>query len=216
VSEEKKKGGLIRVVLLALLLGVAGAVGYLAWDFKQAEGVWPWHSKDHWNRFAGRAADQAKDTAKHVGDQAKVHSGKAWKYTTAKTATLYDKSKTLLATMGKEDEEAAKDAAAAGTPLPARPTPPADPLEAKSQSYKYGKDALAEGIKNWRVSLDQPGAAELAKKRFELAIRNFEQARGELGGDKKVDEYLDESRAYLADTEERIQMIKAAEAKGTH
>ena len=215
-KNENKGGGLLRKLLLLILVAVLGGAGYLSYDYNKKHAAWPWSSKEDWKRFSGEAAEttthvaqKAAEQAQKAAEQAKTHGGAAWAYTTAKTHELYDRSKGLLARMGQDDED---HPPAAGT---AAPTPPADPLEAKSQNYRYGKEALANGVQAWRQSLNQPGAAERAKKQFELAIRNFEAAQVELGGDKHVEEYLDEARAYLADTEERLRMIKAAEAKGS-
>ena len=86
----------------------------------------------------------------------------------------------------------------------------ADPLDARSTNYKYGKEWLGKGIAEWRVSLVHPGAAERAKDNFEKAIGSFEAAKAELGASPVGDvAKLEQSaRDYLADTEERLQQIR--------
>lgn len=84
-----------------------------------------------------------------------------------------------------------------------------DPLDLQSNNYKYGKEWLARGIAEWKVSLIHPGAAERAKANFEKAIRSFDMAKAELDDSAASElEQLEQSaRDYLADTEERLQQI---------
>lgn len=200
---------LILIIILAL-----GAAGYTSWQYHEQSGKWPWASKADLKAWASFTKAEGTELGNTVKTTAVSTAKQGWKWTTENTSRLYDKSKDLLAKLGHQDEGAAAagdEAGAAGAGGPPAPEPPKDPLEQKSQSYKYGKEWLRKGIAEWQVGLVHPGAAKRAKDHLERAIATLKEAKTELGGDATVDDYLLEARAYLADTEQMLVKIEAAE-----
>jgi hypothetical protein len=203
-----------KLILLVVLILLVGA-GFTMWQYSTDTGrpPWEWSGQD-WNDWITFTKQESRD----LGQQAKETGQATWKWVGKNTPALFEKSKELLARLGYQDTEptAAQPSPGAGapTPPPAAIQPvavdrPADPLDVESSNYKYGKEWLARGIAEWKVSLIHPGAAERAKANFEKAIRSFETARVELG-DKATDDLaqLEQSAYdYLADTEERLQQI---------
>lgn len=203
-----------KLFLLVILIALAG-VGFTMWQYSQNTGrvPWEWTSED-WNDWI----TFTKQESRQLGMQAKESGQATWRWVGKNTPVLFEKSKELLARLGYEDMEptGAQPSTAAGAPAPSaqiqrtavdRPT---DPLDLKSSNYKYGKEWLAKGIAEWKVSLVHLGAAERAKAHFEKAIRSFDMAKAELGDSaaSDLDQLEQSARDYLADTEERLQQIQ--------
>jgi hypothetical protein len=185
------------------------------WQYSQDTGrqPWEWTSTD-WNDWI----TFTKHESEQLGMQAKKSGEATWLWVGKKTPALFEKSKELLARLGYKEAEVptGQPPSPAVAPAPTAQSPTgvadqsADPLDARSTNYKYGKEWLGKGIAEWRVSLVHPGAAERAKDNFEKAIRSFEAATAELGASAGVElAQLEQSaRDYLADTEERLQQIR--------
>jgi hypothetical protein len=202
-----------KLLLVVLLIVLVGA-GFTMWQYSQETGrvPWEWTSQD-WNDWVSFT----KHESQQLGQQAKESGQATWRWVGKNTPALFEKSKDLLARLGYQDTEppAAQPSSGAVVPEPSAQIQPVavdrpvDPLDLKSNNYKYGKDWLAKGIAEWKVSLIHPGAAERAKSNFEKAIRSFDMAKAELGDSAGSDlNQLEQSaRDYLADTEERLQQI---------
>jgi hypothetical protein len=210
----------MRKLLLIVVLIVVGGAGVTMWQYSQDTGrqPWEWTSTD-WNDWI----TFTKHESEQLGMQAKQSGEATWRWVGTNTPALFEKSKELLARLGYKEAEAptGQPSSTVVAPAPTAQTPtvqpptgaadqPADPLDAQSTNYKYGKEWLGKGIAEWRVSLVHPGAAERAKDNFEKAIRSFEAAKTELGASAGVEvAQLEQSaRDYLADTEERLQQIR--------
>lgn len=201
--------------IIGLLVLILGGAGFVSWKHHEKEGKWPWASMDELKKTGSetktglkKGAAAAKSGLKKAGAAAKIKGSEAWKWTTANTDKLYRKSKGLLAKLGHKEEGAT---AAATT---ARVEPPVDPLDAKSQNYKYGKDWLKKGVAEWQVGLVHPGAAARAQKHLKKAVATFTAARMDFGGgNDTVEEYLLESQTYLNDTNEMLAKIEAAKTE---
>lgn len=200
---------LLKIVILILLCGA----GFTMWQYSQDTGRQPWEwTNTDWNDWI----TFTKHESEQLGMQAKESGEATWRWVGQNTPALFEKSKELLARLGHKEPEvpAGQPPSAAVAPAPTAPTgvgdQSADPLDAKSANYKYGKEWLGKGIAEWRVSLVHPGAAERAKANFEKAIGSFEAAKAELGADAGFEAaQLEQSaRDYLADTEERLQQIR--------
>ena len=210
----------MKKLLLIVVLIVVGGAGFTMWQYSQDTGrqPWEWTPTDwsDWMTFTKHESEQ-------LGMQAKQGSEATWRWVGKNTPALFEKSKELLARLGYKEAEgpAEQPSSTVVTPSTMAQTPTdqpptgvaeqtADPLDARSTNYKYGKDWLGKGIAEWRVSLVHPGAAERAKDNFEKAIRSFEAAKAELGAGAGVEvAQLEQSaRDYLADTEERLQQIR--------
>ncbi|MFC1706559.1 hypothetical protein ACFL59_07010 [Planctomycetota bacterium] len=239
-----------KIILIIVLLVLAG-LGFTMYQHSKNIDRAPtkWSGKD-WKNWITFTKTQSVKAGTQIKTTAVETSSAAWKYTTKKTKTLYDKSAGLLARLGHKEEggeapadgaegaaataaNTASDAAtaAAGAAVgslvdAAREAggetaagavgntaqavaPSADPLDSKSKNYKYGKEWLRKGVAEWRVSLKHPGAADRAKSHFERAISCFGDAKKELGGEAAVSDFLERAKEYLADTEERLELIQA-------
>jgi hypothetical protein len=205
----------MKKLLLIIVLIVLIAAGFTMWQYSQDTGraPWKWTGQDwsDWITFT-------KHESQELGMRAKEGGQNTWRWVGKNTPALFDKSKELLARLGYSDEEAPAaqpSSSGAGTPPPSAQIQPAarpratDPLDMKSPNFKYGKEWLARGVAEWKVSLIHPGAAERAKANFEKAIQSFEMAKAELADSSETDlAQLEQSaRDYLADTEERLQQI---------
>ncbi|MCG6862158.1 MAG: hypothetical protein LJE70_12905 [Chromatiaceae bacterium] len=202
-----------KFLLVVVLIVLAGA-GFTMWKYSEDTGrtPWEWTAQD-WNNWM----TFTKHESQQLGMQAKEGGQATWRWVGKNTPVLFEKSKELLARLGYQETEqpVAEPSSGAGAPAPSvqiqpvtvdRPT---DPLDVRSNNYKYGKEWLARGIAEWKVSLIHPGAAERAKTNFEKAISSFDMAKSELGDSASPDlSQLEQSaRDYLSDTEERLQQI---------
>jgi hypothetical protein len=205
----------MKKVLLVLLFVVIAGGGFTMWQYTKDTGrtPWQWTGQDwnDWITFTKREGQQ-------LGMQAKESGQATWQWVGENTPMLFEKSKELLARLGYEETEQTVAAPAPGSAAPApsvqiQPVAPdqaADPMEAQSNNYKYGKEWLARGVAEWKVSLIHPGAAERAKSSFEKAISSFDMAKGELGDNAGADlsQLQQDARDYLADTQERLQQMR--------
>ena len=210
----------MKKLLLIVVLIVVGGAGFTMWQYSQDTGRQPWEwTGIDWNDWI----TFTKHESEQLGMQAKQGGEATWRWVGKNTPALFEKSKELLARLGYQEAEgpAGQPSSTVVAPAPMAQTPAAqpptgvadqsaDPLDARSTNYKYGKEWLGKGIAEWRVSLVHPGAAERAKDNFERAIGSFEAAKAELGASAGVDvAKLEQSaRDYLADTEERLQQIR--------
>jgi len=205
----------MKKLLLIVVLIVLVAAGFTMWQHSQDTGraPWKWTSQD-WNDWI----TLTKHEGRELGMRAKEGGQSTWRWVGKNTPALFEKSKELLARLGYTDEQQpAAQPSSAGTAAPppsaqirpAAGSRPTDPMDTKSANFKYGKEWLARGVAEWKVSLIHPGAAERAKVNFEKAIRSFEMAKADLGDSAATDlAQLEQSaRDYLADTEERLQQI---------
>jgi hypothetical protein len=202
-----------KLLLVVLLIVLAGA-GFTIWQHSQDTGRAPWEwSAQDWKDWM----TLTKQESQQLGQQAKEGGQATWRWVGKNTPVLFEKSKELLARLGYQDVESPAPQAPSGTAAlepsvqiqPVAGDQPADPLDVKSSNYKYGKEWLARGIAEWKVSLIHPGAAERAKANFEKAISSFDMAKKELGDSAgpDLDQLAQSARDYLADTEERLQQI---------
>jgi hypothetical protein len=179
---------------------------------------WKWSAED-WHNWLTFTRTETRAASEDIGHEAKERTMAAWKWVGQNTQALYDQSKELLARLGPAEGKMAQPGPVTptsrqtgepveplGTATPTPATPP-DPLDQRSPNYRYGKEWLRKGIDEWKVSLVHPGAANRAKSFFEKAIRSFESAKNELADATPVQDWLGSARAYLADTEERLQHI---------
>jgi hypothetical protein len=205
----------MKKLLLIVVLIVLAAAGFTMWQYSQNTGraPWKWTGQD-WNDWI----TFTKHESRELGMRAKEGGQSTWRWVGKNTPALFDKSNALLARLGYTDEEkpaAQPSSSGAVAPPPVAQIQPAagpqsaDPLDTKSPNFKYGKEWLARGVAEWKVSLIYPGAAERAKANFEKAIRSFEMAKADLGDSSGTDlAQLEQSaRDYLADTKERLQQI---------
>ena len=202
-----------KLLLVVLLIVLVGA-GFSMWQYSQDTGrqPWEWTGQD-WNDWV----TFTKHESQQLGMQAKEGGQATWRWVGKNTPLLFEKSKALLARLGYQDTEptAAQPSSGAVTPTPSvqiQPVEvdrPADPLDLKSSNYKYGKEWLARGVAEWKVSLIHPGAAARAKVNFVKALRSFDMAQAELGGSAgpELEQLKQSARDYLADTEERLLQI---------
>ncbi len=205
----------MKKLLLIVVLIVLAAAGFTMWQYSQNTGraPWKWTGQD-WNDWI----TFTKHEGQELGMRAKEGGQSTWRWVGKNTPALFDKSNALLARLGYTDEEKpaaqpSSSGAVAPPPMaqirPAAGPQSADPLDTKSPNFKYGKEWLARGVAEWKVSLIHPGAAERAKANFEKAIRSFEMAKADLGDSSATDlAQLEQSaRDYLADTQERLKQI---------
>jgi hypothetical protein len=199
---------LLGLLLLVVIIGAAFTMGLYSRD----TGRWPWQwSQEDWRNWYTFTRSETRAVGEDLSREAQEKALGTWKWVGKNTQALYDRSRDLLAQLGGSTQEGAPAVDREGTG--SRPATPPDPLDEQSPNYRYGKEWLRKGIDEWRVSLVHPGAAERARSHFEKAILSFEAAEQELRETAAVADWLRSAREYLADTEERQQLIRR-EAEG--
>jgi hypothetical protein len=225
-DEESRPGfirRLFRTLFLAAFLIIVGLCGWTIYAYQDMTGKPPWEWDGfQWLGWWKYTVSLGREVGTEVAEKSREAGATAVEYgknavqkvkdiewsklgdtITEKTKSLFGKSNEVVKKI--EEQRRQTDSGYAQK----YPGPP-------GEAYDFGLQAMEEGIRYFQVSLQEgasgqkldPKATEQSVKRFRMAVSNFETAKSLKPDLPDIDNFLNQAKEYLAESEERQKKIE--------